>query len=345
MPMNTIKITSNKVFTTEQHNPRVMNLHNVVIFGKKMTISDPCNLNVFITNKCHNDCKFCINKCNGTDKIDTYDYLESFKKVASELCGKGFEITITGGEPTLNPSRLVEVMSMCHYYGLPCRTFSTTGMGIKNLYRTYPIYEYMKDYGFGHNINISRMAIDDEINNAIFGNDMNLTERDIFKLNEFFKIHSMEMRISTPLISFCKGHVRESKDMKRQFMDFASYFMQRGVDSVIFRELIGKQYEIDNDYRLQEVEEGPFKKIAHDFKSSLRYCAKGGVVTPNYFISEFANSEYVFKIYEMGKFTPEQCTVLSHDLQLKDVKDYTSSLSFRDGGLYKGYGITKERLN
>ena len=60
--MNTIKFAPYNDFITEQHNVEIAGFENHQINGKDYKFYNPCNLNVFIHNKCQNDCDFCINK-------------------------------------------------------------------------------------------------------------------------------------------------------------------------------------------------------------------------------------------------------------------------------------------
>lgn len=60
--MNTIKFSKIKEKTTEQHNLEILDIKKVELFGKECEMYFPCNLNIFVTNKCQNKCAFCINK-------------------------------------------------------------------------------------------------------------------------------------------------------------------------------------------------------------------------------------------------------------------------------------------
>lgn len=230
--MNTIKFSKIKNKTTEQHNLKVNDIYEENIFNNKIQLYHPCNLNIFVTNICQNNCFFCINNSpNFKEKEITdeqyFDYLEN---VLQNLQGKGIEITITGGEPTLNPKRFLNTMKLCDKYNFPCRTVSTTGLNLLQYYEGKPLCQYMIEYGFIHNINISRMHFDEDKNQSIF-KGKNISNDELSKLAMFFKMNDAEMRVSCNII---KDYI----DSQDKMLDFVDKFIDIGVDSIMFRELI-----------------------------------------------------------------------------------------------------------
>ena len=93
---------------------------------------------IAVTELCQNDCYFCIN--NKTNNIlQNYNcsfnnYYKGLEKLLNELKNKNFEITITGGEPTLDLERFVKTLELCNYYNMKCRTVSTTGLNLLKEY-------------------------------------------------------------------------------------------------------------------------------------------------------------------------------------------------------------------
>ena len=238
--MNTIKFSKISNLTTEQHNLELIDIHEDKIFGESLKIYHPCNLNIFIGNICHNRCGFCINK-NVNPRIDDKTYYAALKKCLSELQGKHFEITITGGEPTLEKERLVEVMRLCKEYGFPCRTFSTTGRHIMTPYEGKLLCQHMIENNFINNINISRMDISEEGNKQIFIGD-NLSNEEIEKLAVFFNLNDAQMRISCNLI---EGHI----DTFDRMLGFVDFYRKKEVETVMFRELVG----VKNSIKLADI--------------------------------------------------------------------------------------------
>lgn len=231
--MNTIKFSKKENKTTEQHNLQIANIVDSDIFGSHLKMYTPCNLNVFVTESCQNKCFFCINdKTNKNINIRSLsdeEYIIGLKKLFNELNCENFEITITGGEPTLDIHRFVKTIQICHEYSLRCRTVSTTGLNLMSLYNGKPLCQHMIENNFVHNINISRMHYDESRNNEIF-DGRNLTNKDIERLALFFKLNNAEMRVSCNLI---KGYIDNPDDI----LKFIDHYMDLGVETVMFREL------------------------------------------------------------------------------------------------------------
>lgn len=230
--MNTIKFSKITNSTTEQHDLEVETTSEENIYGHKIQLQHPCNLNLFITNICQNDCFFCINGRNHKleDEISTEKYLSSLELCLSDLKGKDIEITLTGGEPTLYPNIFVKTMELCKKYGFPCRTVSTTGIGLMDEWNGKALCQHMLENNFIHNINISRMHFDERKNKEIL-NGKNLTNEEISKLAMFFATNNAEMRVSCNIIN---GYI----DSMDKILHFVSYFNSLGVETVMFRELV-----------------------------------------------------------------------------------------------------------
>lgn len=230
--MNTIKFSKILNTTTEQHDLEVDIISDEIIYGNKIKLKHPCNLNIFITNVCQNDCFFCINGRHHLleNEITNDKYFESLEQCLSDLQGKNIEITITGGEPTLMPSKFVSTMKLCKKYGFPCRTVSTTGFSLMEEYKGKALCQHMLENGFIHNINISRMHFNEEKNKEILKGN-NLTNKEIAKLAMFFSANNAEMRVSCNIID---GYI----DSMDKILQFVSYFNSLGVETVMFRELI-----------------------------------------------------------------------------------------------------------
>ena len=227
--MNTIKITKKTEISTEQHNLEVFKEKDINIFGKNINIYIPNNLSIFITNICNCKCSFCINNKYTNQDISDELYYKSLEKVLNELDPKYFEITITGGEPTLKKERFVKTIKICHKKGFKFRTISTNGLNLLSKYRGKELCEYMIENNTIHNINISRMDINN--NKEVMGID-SVSNKDIEKLARFFNMHDAEMRISCNLM---KNHV----DTLEKILEFVDYYQNLGVPTIMFRELIG----------------------------------------------------------------------------------------------------------
>lgn len=300
--MNTLKFQNRNKIATEQHDLKNAVVETYNLLGKEVQLYVPCNLNISITTACHNKCGFCIDKDNVHDNICDDVYYRNLEHVLDALDPDKFEITITGGEPTLNRDRLLATMHMCHEKGFKCRTFSSTGIHMMDERFGEPICKKMVDEGFIHNINISRMCIDDEKSNTIFGNANNITNEDIERLVYFFNCNGAEMRLSCNLM---KGYV-DSMDKVKEYVHF---YRERGVESFIFRELVG-----DFDYAVKLKDIIPFNEFRTD-------CYLTTVDKFYYKIDVFAYDGMIVKHYTDNPIS----------------KDIVGALSYRNGILRNGF--------
>ena len=228
--MNTLKFNKLCNKTTEQNNLEVIDIEETTLFGKNVSMFYPCNLNIFITNICQNHCSFCINKdYSGTDIKDDL-YFKALYATLEELKDKDIEITITGGEPSLNVERFVKTMRICREYGKKCRTVSTTGIRLLQEYEGKTLCQHMIDNGFIHNISISRMAYEEDKNRDIFQGSKNLTNQDLERLRIFFKLNKAELRLSCNILD-------ENVNNLEKILDFVEKYKK--FDAIMFREIVG----------------------------------------------------------------------------------------------------------
>ena len=249
--MNTLKFSKKDNLTTEQHNQKVFKEKNIKLFDKNINIYIPNNLSIFVTNICNAKCNFCINsKYTNKDDKDSF-YYKTLKETIDELSPEEFEITITGGEPTIKVERFVKTIKMLHDRGFHFRTISTNGLNLLKKYKGKELCQYMIENDAIHNINISRMDIKN--NKEIMGND-SLTDKDIEKLAYFFNNHNAEMRISCNLIT---NYV----DTMDKILEFVDHYQKLGVPTVMFRELVGinNPPKMINTFKPNK----EFKKIDH----------------------------------------------------------------------------------
>ena len=297
--MNTLKFRNIAIPVAEQHNLELINTKEINIFNKNLKISEPCNLNIFITSLCNNNCSFCINKdYSGTD-IDDNKYYKALEKVLDELTDKDVEITITGGEPTLKIDRFIKTMQMCRDRKLKCRTVSTTGIGLIELYKNREVCQHMIENKFIHNINISRMHYDENKNNKIFKGKV-LTNKEIEKLAYFFDLNNADMRLSCNIIN----NYIDSFDKVLKYVEF---YDELGVKDVIFREIIG-----ENNIKMADI-----MKQSHDIE----------------FIENLEGETYKVKVYKYkNKLVKHYITKNKLDNKI------INSLSLRNGRLRVGFG-------
>ncbi len=242
--MNTIKFAPYNDFVTEQHDVEHASVDTVKVGETEYKFYNPCNLNVFITNTCQNACDFCINK-GQTDQFRMSDttYYEDLEKGLEKLSGVKLEATITGGEPTLLPRRLVETVRILVKYGVHERTVSTTGIGLLEKYEGKTVFQHLIENGYTHNISISRMVEDEWENDRIMmgerysSRQRNIGNDDLRRLATIAKANGVQLRTSTNLLA---RHVDSFKKM----LHFVDFQYKNGIESCLFRELEGKMQKM-----------------------------------------------------------------------------------------------------
>ena len=238
--MNTIKFAPYDDFVTEQHDVEHASVDTVKVGETEYRFYNPCNLNVFITNTCQNACDFCINK-GQTDQFRMSDttYYEDLENGLEKLSRVKLEATITGGEPTILPRRLVETVRILVKHGVHERTVSTTGIGLLEKYEGKTVFQHLIENGYTHNISISRMAEDEWENDRIMMGDKyssrqrNIGNDDLRRLATIAKANGVQLRTSTNLLS---GFV----DTYQKMLHFVDFQYKNGIESCLFRELEGK---------------------------------------------------------------------------------------------------------
>lgn len=296
--MNTIKFAPYNDFVTEQHDVENASAYEANVFGFNGKFYNPCNLNVFIQNKCQNDCEFCINKRNDRTDIDNEMYFKNLETILEGMKSVHLEATITGGEPTLNPARMVETIRMLRKFGVKERTVSTTGIGLMNLYENKPVLQHLIDNDYVHNISISRMDITDTENaNVLKGK--NITNEELARIAFYAKVNGVQLRTSTNII---ENHI----DSLEKILNFVDFQYTNNIDSCLFREVIAKNFisiapfqeQIRNDKNFV------FDRVIHGmFYDIIVYIYKSPVT----------NQEYIVKCYQTNVIDKTVIGTLSYN--------------------------------
>lgn len=327
--MNTIKFSNIKNVATEQHDPSIIDWRTVDLFGRKISISNPCNLNIFITNRCHCRCSFCINRDYGGTDITDEEYGMSLWATIKSIRDAGltdlFEITITGGEPCLSPQRLIHTMRLCTAAGIKCRTVSTTGIRLTEPvgYGGRPLYSHIIENGFTHNINISKMHWDPAINDRLMNGRFSMSMRRISDLAAAFKYGHADMRVSC---NFLQGGIFNVEDM----LEYISVMRSHGIETVMFRDIVGG--------------EGKVKEIAVSDKLLINYTKIGSMTNETYTIDTYKSSEWLMKVYQHhdGSLPMSGVKVINPP---SDTLNNISSFSLRNGVLTDGFGGNKIEID
>lgn len=315
--MNTIKFAPYDDFVTEQHDVEHASVDTVKVGETEYRFYNPCNLNVFITNTCQNACDFCINK-GQTDQFRMGDttYYEDLETGLERLSGVKLEATITGGEPTLLPRRLVETVRILVKHGVHERTVSTTGIGLLEKYEGKTVFQHLIENGYTHNISISRMSEDEWENDRIMmggkysSRQRNIGNDDLRRLATIAKANGVQLRTSTNLLD---GFV----DTYQKMLHFVDFQYKNGIESCLFRELEGKMQKMA----------APIAWIAEAVRSSRDF---GYIRTVN---GMFYDIElYLYTSHETGM----TYIVKVYTNHVVDA-DVIGSLSFNHGIIRKGF--------
>ena len=153
---------------------------------RENTIINP-NLSIVVPGGCNANCQFCFWKKNKTCN----NYLEKMKVTLSNLPSQFYQLSLTGGEPTLSPY-LEDIVNSIDRKKFKHTVLTTNGA---NLLEKVNILKGKIDH-----INISRHRYDDNINNSIFNSKMLTTEQVKEVTNELNKVGIDVTGIVTPTL-------------------------------------------------------------------------------------------------------------------------------------------------
>lgn len=281
--MNTIKFNRMPGISTERHNPEEEKSRQIFLFSEETMISDPLNLNLLISYGCNCDCNFCIMKYGKQlPVIQDDEYLHKLDKVFNQLKGLPIEITITGGEPTLFPKRLIPVLHMIDSIRFSHRTFLTNGSGLLKYWEGKPIIQYLKDAGAIYNINLSRHHMDETRNRKLMKGIVP-TNSDLKQISSFCDVNQMDIRLSCNMM---KSGICDFDSMM-EYMDFAE---DMGFHNMIFRE--------SPIHGLETIKISPImEQIKKD--NSFQYIET--IENSHYTIDILKYNSYVVKLYQSKK--------------------------------------------
>lgn len=179
---------------------------------KENTIFNP-NLSIVVPGGCNAKCDFCFwTKTKTCDK-----YLEKVQNILSNLPSQFYQLSLTGGEPTLSPY-LESIVNLIDRSVFKHTVLTTNGA---KLLENVNILKGKIDH-----INISRHHYTDEINNKIFNSDMLTTEQLKNVVNELNKV-GIDVTFSAVL----NDNLSTKEDIEK-YLQFAK---ENGASQVFFR--------------------------------------------------------------------------------------------------------------
>ncbi len=241
--------------------------------------------------------KLLYEELNDEEYYNSLDYyLDFFKDIKPW-------VTITGGEPTIS-KRLIPTLKKLKDKGFKIRTFSTNGSHLLDKVDNKPIIQYMLENNVLNNINISRIAIDDNENSKIMKLNIKDSNNDnLRKIATFANTNDIEIRLSCNLL-------KEGVNDLKTILEFKDFYNKLGIKTVMFRELIPLSYDKDyhvnidnifkeiednNEFKLLKKMEGMYYTVkVYRFNDNLVKCYKEKKKVDNSIIREFV-------IYPDGK--------------------------------------------
>lgn len=186
--------------------------HDLIVRDTLCTTNPEClkevnpslRLYIKLTDACNADCKFCANECS--KDFGTIDF-QKLEFVIRYLLSKGrlHGISITGGEPMMNPDKMFRLLELI--YGID----STLEVAIStNGYNLLRLLDY-KDVNKLESIHISRHHYDDRINKDIFKSDRVATTEDIMEFQESLD----DKRIVNINTMVMKGYIDNLEEIKK----------------------------------------------------------------------------------------------------------------------------------
>lgn len=285
--MNTIKFTKRSEMRKETSNVEVFSVKEKEIAGKTRKYFSDAQISLYVTKKCNANCSFCMNKlekrCVNSFELDDdkyYQMLDYYLEFFSDI--KPW-ITITGGEPTIS-KRLVPILKKIKEKGYKIRTFSTNGSHLLDIVEGKPVIQYMLENNVLNNVNISRMAVNDEDNSKLMHISVQESNNDKLKhIATFAKTNDIEIRISCNLL---ENGVKSLDDI----LNFKKFYNDLGIQTIMFRELIPLPYEDEVQIPIDSI----FEEIKNNDKFELVRVIEGLYYT----VTVYNYEDYLVKCYK-----------------------------------------------
>jgi pyruvate-formate lyase-activating enzyme len=184
------------------------------------TVTNP-NFSIVVPGPCNASCDFCFWRKNNCRNISS-DYIKKLEHVLISLPEQFYQISFTGGEPTLSPyfGRIIELIDTKRY---PHTVLTTNGSKLKEN------VDLIK--GVVKHVNISRHATHDQLNQQIFGTTDVPNAKSLERLCESLNTVGIDVTFNAVLD---KGF--KSKEDITEYIQFAK---SCGASGVSFREKHG----------------------------------------------------------------------------------------------------------
>lgn len=256
-------VSDEVLFKPELDYYRKNNQYHVDLFGVHViNIYRRINVQIIITKTCNFDCPFCIERDGLKIQIDESNCNLPFyvKEVLLQYIQQGIvpTISITGGEPTLHPQRLTNILDIISkFWGMnkiECVNLNTNGTNLK----------CMEDFPWV-SLNISRHHYNFNDNMSIFGSmfkaiDARTTERsylqcvllkdyinNVESIKKYINVYSMARGFSfrsLTVLDSQKRYFKEAQFTKDNYVDIKFILDQidKDPDFTFIQQKIGDHY-------------------------------------------------------------------------------------------------------
>lgn len=292
--MNTIKYSYIFDEKTETHDIEFYKKITLKINEKDYIIDNHASLMIYPTIFCNGNCSFCMNKHDNNFKkmIDCSknDFLNKLKNIFILFKDIKPSIVICGGEPTISENA-IEIMRLAHEFNFPVRSFPTNGVNLLKRINGKTFLQYMYEFGFNKNINLSIQHFNAEKNKNIMG--FNISENDVKSIGMFCKINNLDLRTSAILLKngiCCLDNIES----------YLNYFEKFQIPSFIFRELMKIK---DGNYLHNNFID--INNIIEEIKENNNYIFIRKMIGAYYNVMTYRFKNYLVKIYK-EKFNKDQ---------------------------------------
>lgn len=269
------------------------------------TIMNP-NLSIVVPGGCNGKCDFCFWK----KSTPCDNYLEKLNNILLSLPSQFYQLSITGGEPTLSP-HLESILNLIDKNIFTHTVLTSNGAKLLDF---VPKLE-----GKINHVNISRHHYEDEINNSIFKSKM-LTNEELKNVsNELNKI-GIDVTFSAVL--------NEKLNTKEDIEKYLQFAKECGASQVFFRKPHGtlEPTEVEKAYEGYKSSEYhcPVCRTKNQLINGIKVSWKASLEEPS---KELGGTIYELIVNENGEVTK--------DWEGKMKVDYNKINEKYDQGLYE----------
>lgn len=209
------------------------------LWGRELEVYANANLSIYSAQRCNARCPFCVEELRPASRgrqrpaepsrLSREAWFERLERVLDALSPLNPSVSITGGEPSLDP-RLPALLELLHHRRARKRTLTTNGTGLaRGLPGSRPI-DHLGRWGLEH-LNLSIAAPDPQVSQRLMRLPEPLPLRTLELLIQAAQSHGIQVRLSCVLL---EEGTKTVADL-RTYLRFARSV---GANAVIFRQLM-----------------------------------------------------------------------------------------------------------